>query len=634
MLDTMRRNVRKLSWVLWLVIVAFIAFYIPDLIRGPSNIVARVDGEPIYIADFQQALQQQTAYYQSVSGGNLPDDFLQQMQIREIVLESLIRDRLILAAARDQGLSVSAREVQARIMEYPTFQEDGVFIGPDRYKQILQVNGISFEDFERQVHNEVLFEKFTELVSNGVTVTNREIEDAYQRANEQAQFVFFVVSSAGLEPEVSELLTDEGVRMLFEENIFEYQVPERRRVSFAVIETEAIRESVKVDEQELQTAYAASIEDFTIPEEVRARHILFRLPPEPDEETIVETSSVAQEILSKIRNGADFSTLAEENSDDTATAASGGDLGWFRRGRMTPEFEEVAFSLEIDETSDIVQTSFGLHIIRLDGSRPEQVRPFEEVRAQLDQRITFERSEEIADQRAEELRVEVLRRTNFEDLAAQFGLELRASTLFSQLEGFSEVLSPEFTRQVFLAGRDRVSEPIRFGNGHVIFRVDEIVESHEPELAEVEDAVRSDLISELAEERAAEVADEFAARLEQGEGFDVLAAEIAAPIQSTELIQRDGVVPDLGRQSALVLAAFDHAPGEVGGPVKVDRGYALFRVTAHVQPDWGEYATQGDVLRNEMLNQRRSGLFESLVRELREQYTVVTYEDVTASIIS
>ncbi len=630
----MRRNVRKLSWVLWLVIIAFIAFYIPDLIRGPSNIVARVDGEPIYIADFQQALQQQTAYYQSVSGGNLPDDFLQQMQIREIVLESLIRDRLILAAARDQGLSVSAREIQARIMEYPMFQEDGIFIGPDRYKQMLQVNGVSFEDFEGQIHNEVLFEKFTELVSNGVTVTNREIEDAYQRANEQAQFDFFIVSSAGLEPEVSELLTDEGIRVLFEENIFDYRVPERRRVSFAVIETEAIRESVKLDEQDLRTAYAASIEEFTIPEEVRARHILFRLPPEPDEETIAETSSAAQEILREIRNGADFSTLAEENSDDTATATSGGDLGWFRRGRMTPEFEEVAFSLKIDETSDIVQTPFGLHIIRLDGSRPEQVRPFEEVRAQLDQRITFERSEEIADQRAEELRVEVLRRTNFEDLAAQFDLELRASPLFSQLEGFSEVLSPEFTRQVFVAGRDRVSEPIRFGNGHVIFRVDEIVESHEPELAEVEGAVRSDLISELAEERAAEVADEFAVRLEQGEGFDVLAAEIAAPIQSTELIQRDGVVPDLGRQSALVLAAFDHAPGEVGGPVKVDRGYALFRVSAHVQPVWGQYATQGDVRRIEMLNLRRSGLFESLVLELREQYTVVTYEDVTASIIS
>jgi parvulin-like peptidyl-prolyl isomerase len=106
------------------------------------------------------------------------------MQIREIVLESLIRERLILVAARDQGLSVSNREVQARIVEYPAFQQDGMFVGSDRYKQVLRGNGISFEDFETQVRNEVLFEKFTELVSNGVTVTDREIEDAYQRANE------------------------------------------------------------------------------------------------------------------------------------------------------------------------------------------------------------------------------------------------------------------------------------------------------------------------------------------------------------------------------------------------------------------------------------------------------------------
>ena len=634
MLDTMRRNVRNLSWVLWLVIVAFVAFYIPDLIRGPSNIIARVDGEPIYIAEFQQALQQQTAYYQSVSGGSLPDDFLQQMQIREIVLEQMIRERLILAAARDQGLSVSDREVGDRIMEYGVFQEDGVFVGPDRYKQVLRSRGISFEDFERDVSDEVLFEKFAELVSNGVTVTDREIEDAYQRANERAQFDFFVVRSTGLEAEVSELLTDEAARTLFAENISDYRVPERRQVSFAVIETEAIRGTVEVDEAALRTTYDEGLEEFTTPEEVRARHILFRLPPDPDEATLADTRAVAEEILGQIRAGADFVALTEENSDDTATATSGGDLGWFRRGRMAAEFEEIAFSLDLDETSDIVQTSFGFHIIRLDGSRPEQVRPFEDVRGQLEQRMTFERAEEIANQRAEELRAEVLRRTTLEDLADQFGLEIRESALFSQLEGFAEVLSPEFSRQAFEAGRDRVSEPIRFGDGYVIFRVDQIVESHDPEFAEVEDAVNSDLIRQLAEERAAEVADDFGTRLEQGEAFDVLAAEIAAPIQSTALIPRDGVVPELGRQSALVLAAFDHGAGEAGGPVKVDRGYALFRVTAHVQPDWGQYAIERDALRDETLNQRRSGLFESLVRELREQYRVVTYEDVTAAVTS
>ena len=628
----MRRNVRSLSWVLWLVIIAFIAFYIPDLMQGSSNVIARVDGEPIYLADFQQALEQQTAYYQSVTGGSLPDDFLQQMQIRELVLEQLIRERLILAAARDQGLSVSARELQERIMQYPPFMEDGVFIGPDRYKQVLRSNGISFEDFERQLSNEVLFEKFTELVSNGVTVTDSEIENAYQRANEQVQFDFFVVSSIGLEGEAAELLTDAAARTLFDENIGDYRVPERRRVSFAVIETEAIRGTVELDDEALQAAYEESIDEFTTAEEVRARHILFRLPPDPDEAAIAEAQATAQEVLDQVLAGADFAALAEASSDDTATATSGGDLGWFRRGRMTPEFEDVAFSLEVDATSDIVQTPFGLHIIRLDGSRPEQVRPFDEVRGQLEQRLTFERAEQIADLRAEELRGEVLRRTSLEDLADQFDLEIRNSALFSQLEGFAEVLSPEFSRQAFATGRDRVSEPIRFGDGHVIFRVDEIVEAHDPEFDEVEEAVRSDLIRQLAAERAAEIADEYGVRLGQGEGFDVLAAEIAAPIQSTELIPRDGVVPVLGRESALVLAAFDRGAGEAGGPVRVANGHALFRITAHVQPDWGLYATQSDTLRAEMLNERRSGLFESLVRELREQYRVVTYEDVSAAV--
>lgn len=630
----MRRNVRNLSWVLWLVIVAFIAFYIPALIGGPSNIIARVDGDPIYMAEYQQALQQQSAYYQSVGGGNLPNDFLQQMQIEQIVLDQLIQERLILAAARDQGLSVSEREIQDRIMEVPAFLQDGVFIGADRYKQVLRNNGIAFEDFEEQVANEVLFQKFTELVSNGVAVADREIEEAYQRANEQVQFDFFVVRAAGLESEVGELLTDEAARTLFNENVSDYRVPEQRKVSYAVIGTEAIREGVLLSDDDLRAAYQESIADFTVPEQVRARHILFRLPPDPDDETVAEVRGEAEEILAQLRAGGDFAALAEANSDDTVTASAGGDLGWFGRGRMAPEFEEVAFALEVDETSEIVQTSFGLHLIRLDGNRPEQVRPFDEVRAQLEQRLSFERAELAADERAEELRKAVLRRDSLDELVQEFGLEVNESGLFSQAMGFPEILSPEFTRQVFTTGRGRVSEPIRFGEGHVIFRVDEIVEAHDPVFSEVEEDVRADLIRQLAEERANDVAADLGQRLAQGESFTALADEIAASIRTTELISRDGVVPDLGRESALVLAAFDHGEGEAAGPVKVAQGNALFRITSHVQPDWGQFAASQDALRNQILNQRRGNLFESLVRQLREQYTVVTYEDVRSGVSS
>ena len=267
-----------------------------------------------------------------------------------------------------------------------------------------------------------------------------------------------------------------------------------------------------------------------------------------------------------------------------------------------------------------------LHIIRVDGHRPEQVRPFEEVRGQLEQRLAWERAEEIADQRAEEVRMAVLRRVSLAEVAEQFDLTVEQSPLFDATVGFSEILSPEFTRQVFAAGRGRVSEPIRFGRGFAIFQVDEIVEAHEPTFEEVEDQVRQDLIRQLSEARAAEVAAELGDRIEAGEAFTVLANEVGASIQSTELIPRNGVVPELGRQTALVLAAFERGEGEAAGPVKVDQGHALYRITSHVQPDWAQYAEQQEALRQELLNQRRSSLFESLVRQLREEYTVVTYE--------
>ncbi len=631
MLDTMRRNARRLYPVLWLVIIAFIAF-IPGMAPGPDNVVVRVGGDPIYLDEYRVALQQQTAYYREMSGGSLPDDFLQQIQIEQIVLESLIRERLILVAARDQGFSVSDREISERIQRYPTFVEDGVFIGRDRYVQLLRNNGIETEDFEQDVADEILYQKFTELLSNGVTVIDREVEDEYQRRNEQVQFNFFVVQATGLEQEVASLVADGVARTLFEANVSDYRLPERRAVSYVVIATEDIRNTVELPEDVLRAAFDESVDEFTVPEQVRARHVLFRLPPDPDDERVAETRAAAQAVLDEILAGADFAELATTNSDDAVSASAGGDLGWFGRGRMAPEFEAAAFGLEVGGTSDLVETSFGIHIIRLEGQRPEQVRPFDEVRAQLEQTIAWERAEELADQRAEEMRMAVLRRIPLQDLAEQFGLEIREGGLFDQALGLSDVSSPEFTRQVFATGRGRVSEPIRFAEGYVVFQVDEIVEAHDPVFDEVQDAVRADLVRQLSEERAAEIAADLGERLEQGEAFETVARERGLRIQSTELIPRSGVVPELGRQSGLVLAAFELSDGQTGGPVRVDQGHALISVTAHVQPDWGQFNTEREALYNDLLNQRRSSLFESLVSLLRDKYRVVTYEEVRSLI--
>jgi peptidyl-prolyl cis-trans isomerase D len=625
----MRRNVRKLHWVLWLVILAFIAFYVPNLVQSPSNVVARVDGDPIYAEDYQQALQQQAAYYRSISQGDLPEDFLQQIQIGQIVLDSLIRQKLLVAAARDEGLSATPQEIKDRILQFDAFRdEQGRWVGDARYQQILRENGYPIEDFEQEIAQSIMLEKLTGLISESVSLTDAEVEDSYQRRNEMVQFDFFQLRPGDFLAEASAEVSEEEASAYFDSNKSDYRLPERRRVSYALLETEAVRDTIEIGDDVLRGEYEEKIDEFTVTEQIQARHILFRIDAGAAQEVSEARRAEAQAVLDEIRAGADFAEMAREHSDDSS-ASLGGDLGWFGRGRMTREFEDAAFALEVGETSDLVETPFGLHIIQVDSYRPEQVRSFEEVRGQLDQRLAWERAESMIAGQADEIRRAVLRRQSLGEIAEQFDLTVVESPLFDAITGLEEIRAPEFTRQAFNLGRGRVAEPVPGPQGHVIFSVDEIVESREPEFEDVEEEVRADVAADGAAQRAAAAAEAYGERLRAGESFSQIALEAGAAVQSTELIPRAGSVPEIGRQPSLTMAAFELNQGESGGPVAVDGGgFALFMVTNHVQPDWTQFGTQQGQLKEELLNQRRNNLFESMLRQLRERYTVELYEDV------
>ena len=629
MLPKMRRNVRKLHWVLWLVILAFIAFYIPNLAQSPSNVVARVDGDPIYAEEYQQALQQQAAYYQSVSQGDLPEDFLQQIQIGQIVLDSLVRQKLLIAAARDEGLSASPQEIKNRIVQFEAFHdEQGRWVGDAEYQQILMSNGYPVERFEQEIGQSIMLEKLTGLISEGVSLTDAEVEDAYQRRNEMVQFDFFQLRPEDFLAEAGAEVSEDAARDHFNRNKSDYRLPEHRRVSYALLETEALRETIEIAEEELRAAYEEQIDEFTVTEQIQARHILFRIDAGASEDETAVRRAEAQVLLDEITAGADFADMARQHSDDSSSNL-GGDLGWFGRGRMTQEFEDAAFALEVGETSGLVQTPFGLHIIRVDGYRPEQVRSFEEVRGQLDQRLAWERAQTIVAERADEIRRAVLSREGLTEIAEQFDLSVVESPLFDAINGLEEIRAPEFTRQVFALGLGRVAEPVAVPQGHVIFSVDEIVESREPEFEQVEDEVRAAVAADVAVERAASTAEALGERLRAGESFNQIALEAGAAVQSTELIPRAGSVPEIGRQPALIMAAFELDGGGAGGPVAVDGGgFALFTVTSHVQPDWTQFGIQQEQLKEELLNQRRNNLFESMLRQLHDRYEVVLYEEV------
>lgn len=632
MLDKMRRNVRRLSWTLWLVIAAFIILYFPDFFAGgPDNVVARVNGEVITLSEYRDALNEQLNYYRDLNQGALPDNFIQQMQLQNVVIEQLIRRRLILAAARDQGFAIAPQEVRDRLVQFPVFtDEQGRWVGLEEYRNVLVRSGIDQVTFEQQVVEDLMVDRVTGLLTEGVQVTDSQLQELFQRQNERARFDYVQVRPTAFEAEVGDEIDDASLRERYEAESDSYRLPEQRKVSYAVVDTEALREIVIVDEDAQRAEYEANIADFTTDEQLKARQIMVRVPPTADEEARAAALATAEAALDRLRAGEDFAVVAADVSDDPSSA-TGGDLGWVTRGRQVEGWDEAAFVLQAGEISEITETPFGYVIVQVDERRDARVQPFEEVSGQLEQRLAWDAAEARAGEVAEEIRTAVLRGTSLEDVAADHDLTVEESPLFSQDQGFGEYSSREFTARAFTLGRGRVAEPLRVRRGFLVFRVDEIAVAHLPEFEVVTAQVRQDEIEERSRVRARERAAEFVARVDAGEALAVIAEEATAVVDSSDLVTRDEVVPALGRSPALMEAAFAAGIDGVGGPVEVNGRFVIFRVTEHQQPDWALFSAQSDDLRAQEAAQQRNRLFEAYVRALRDRYAVTVNQDLIDS---
>lgn len=633
MLDTMRRNVRRLSWTLWLVIAAFIILYFPDFFAGgPDNVVARVDGEVITLDQYRSALNEQLNYYRDLNQGELPENFIQQMQLQNVVVEQLVRRRLILAAARDQGFAIAPQEIRDRLVQFPVFTDDqGRWVGLEEYRNVLIRSGIDQVTFEQQVVEDLMVERVTGLLTEGVQVNDSQLRELFQRQNERTRFDYVQVRPTAFEAEVGVEVDDASLRARYEANSDDYRLPEQRKVSYAVVDTEALRETVTVDEADQRAEYEANIADFTTDEQVKARQIMVRIPPTATEEARAEARTTAEAALERVRGGEDFATVAGEVSDDPSSA-TGGDLGWVTRGRQIEGWDEAAFVLQAGEISEITETPFGFIIVQVEERRDARVQPFEEVSGQLEQRLAWDAAEARAGEVAEEIRAAVLRGTSLEDVAASHELSVEESSLFSEDQGFGEYSSREFTGRAFTLGLGRVAEPLRVRRGFLVFRVDEIAAAHLPELEAVTLQVRQDEVAERSRLRARERATEFVARLEAGETIAVIAEEAAAVVDSSDLVTRDEVVPALGRSAGLMEAVFSAGLEGAGGPIEANGLFVIFRVTEHQQPDWALFSTQSEDLRAQEAAQQRNRLFEAYVGSLRDRYAVTVNQDLVDSV--
>jgi len=275
---------------------------------------------------------------------------------------------------------------------------------------------------------------------------------------------------------------------------------------------------------------------------VRASHILLKTEGKDD----AAVKAKAEEILKEAKGGADFAELAKKNSEDDSNAKNGGDLDYFGRGRMVPEFDAAAFNMEPGQISDLVKTQFGYHIIKLTDKKAGTTRPLDEVRQQLTDQIQSERAQQQASDLAQKLEPQIKKPADLETVAKAKGLAVQDTGFFARDEPILGVgAAPEMTSRAFTMNEGEVSPAIRTGRGFVFETVTAKQDSYIPKLDEVKDKVKDVVLKQRAVDFAKEKAASVAAKLKTGD-FDKAAKAAGVEPKTTELITRDAPIPDLG----------------------------------------------------------------------------------------
>ncbi len=624
MLDRMRRHKAWLQWSLVLVVLAFIIFYIPDFLRGSTDAssgdtIASVEGHAITSGEFKRTYQAQLEAYRSAYGGQMSEQLLKQLGIEQQILQQMVDEQAALTEADRLGIQVSDEEVRQRIFAIPAFQDNGRFIGDARYEQLLRAQRppLTPTDFEDGIRKTLVVEKLRASLTDWLSIPDKELEQEYRRRNDKVKLAVVSVSADKFRGDVKP--SDQEVSAYFDAHKTDFKIPEKRKIRYLLIDIDALRAKVVVPPADVERAYNDNAEQYSTPEQIRASHILLKTDGKDD----AAVKAKAEDILKQAKAGADFGELAKKYSEDEATAKNGGDLDYFTRGKMVPEFDAVAFSLQPGQISDLVKTQFGYQIVKMTDKKPGTTRTLAEMRQQLTDQLAAERAQAQAGDLAAALEKQISKPSDLDKVAKAQGLTVQESGFFARDEPILGLgPSPDAAARAFDLKIGEVSQGLRASRGIVFVTPVAKQDAYVPKFDEVKDRVRDEVIRIKSRDLAKQKAAELDARLKTAPDFEKAAKAAGLDVKTTELIARDAPITDIGVSSAVDDAAFAMAVGSVSDPIVTDNGAAIVKLVDKQETSPADFALAKDKFREDMLTDRRNRFFGAYMVKAKQRMKI------------
>jgi len=470
-----------------------------------------VNGREIAVEDVRRDYQEQLSRMQVALGdAGVPEQMRESIQQR--VLDQAVRSELLRQRTRELGFEATDNEVLESIRQVPAFQIDGKF-SPDGYHAALRSINMSPERFEAEQREFVLARQLDRGIYNSAFVLPGELDRDYALRQEKRTIGWVTVPASGFEDAVT--LDDAAVQKYYEANQSRYMTDEQATVDFVELDIDAFAAQATVTDAALKEYYEENKARYTQPGRRHARHIL--IASTGDDKADEAKAAKAYE---RAAAGEDFAKLARELSDDTGSKESGGDLGNAERADFVGPFGDAVWSMKPGEIRGPVKTEFGWHVIKLESAAPESVRPFEDVRAELENELRHSQVEKAFGDAQEELDTAAFEASgDIEAVASKVELPVKQVEHYTRAGSAELGMSKKVTEAVFapdvIAGRE--VRTVELAPGKVVALV---VKSHEPSRAKPLEAVRAEVTEsarlEAAGKLAAARASEIVAELDKG----------------------------------------------------------------------------------------------------------------------
>jgi peptidyl-prolyl cis-trans isomerase D len=595
-------------------------------VRKPG-ILGRIFGETTQIKTTEvQQYAQSLAQRQNYPAQYLP--FLMprlEQQAQQVLVASAVEDR----EAERLGLSATDADVMAELQTGQLgaiFFPGGKFIGDDKYKAFVtnQLGFATVAEFETKVKQEITSRRLVQFVTSGATVSDNSVRDLVRKQGAKIKFDYAVVNSDDVAKSVNPI--DSDLESYFKRNTARYAnaIPEKRKISFIPVTMANLPGGKpQVSDADIQTYYNAHKAEYHVDQQVKVRHILIKSPQGADAKTDAAAKAKAQDILNKIHGGADFGALAKANSDDPGSKDSGGELGYVKAdGQMVPAFQAAAMKLKAGETSDLVKTSFGYHIINAEARDEAHDKSLAEVSGEIRPILEQQNGSKALQALASQIASEAAK-SGMDKAAADHGLKATTTDFIAGDDKIAAV--PDSTQLMQAAFTGKKSDAPRLapaGQGTMaVYQTVDLQPAHAPTFAEWKDHVLADYRSETVPQLLQAKLSKLSERAKQLGDLHKAAAELNVPVKTSDLVDRKGNVPGVGDMSGAAGAAFDLPKGGISGPLNAGPSGAVVQIVDKEEPSADEIAKAFTAMRTQLIDQQRAEIFGIYMQTLIDNYT-------------